>query len=99
MKKLTAVVVGYGGRGAAYAKYAIDHPEELDIVGVAEPNPARRASAAQWHNIPENHQYATWQELASQPKFADFLCQRTTCGFQAIDKGSGRGLPESDHGR
>ena len=77
MKKLTAVVVGYGGRGAAYAKYAIDHPEELDIVGVAEPNPARRASAAQWHNIPENHQYATWQELASQPKFADFAILAT----------------------
>ena len=38
MKKLTAAVVGFGGRGNAYARYAQNHPEELQIVAVAEPN-------------------------------------------------------------
>lgn len=77
MKQLTAVVVGYGGRGAAYSKYAISHPEELAIVGVADPNPMRRATAAQWHNIPEDQLYTTWQELAAQPKLADFAILAT----------------------
>ena len=77
MKKLSAVVVGYGGRGAAYAKYAVDHPEELNIVAVAEPNPMRRASAAVRHNIPADHLYATWQELAAHPKMADFAILAT----------------------
>lgn len=77
MKQLTAVVVGYGGRGATYAKYAIDHPEELAIVGVADPNPMRRATAAQWHNIPEQHLYSTWEDLAAQPKMADFVILAT----------------------
>jgi len=29
MKKITAVVVGFGGRGAIYAKYAMEHLDEL----------------------------------------------------------------------
>ena len=35
MKKLSAVVVGFGGRGATYARYAMEHPEELEILAVA----------------------------------------------------------------
>ena len=31
MKKLTAVVVGYGMRGSIYAGYATIHPEELAL--------------------------------------------------------------------
>lgn len=77
MKQLTAVVVGFGGRGAIYAKYAMDHPEELAIVGVADPNPMRRETAAQRHNIPEQHLYSTWQDLAAQPKMADFAILAT----------------------
>ena len=72
MKKLTAVVVGFGGRGAIYASYAMDHPDELDIVAVADPNPVRRETAQSRHNIPTDRLYATWEELAAQPKMADF---------------------------
>ena len=72
MKKLSAVVVGFGGRGAIYASYAMDHPEELEIVGVADPNPIRRETAQKRHNIPENRLYTTWEDLAAQPKMADF---------------------------
>ena len=77
MKQLTAVVVGFGGRGAIYAKYAMAHPEELAIVGVADPNPIRRETAAQRHGIPAQHLYATWQDLAAQPKMADFAILAT----------------------
>ena len=77
MKKLTAVVVGYGGRGAAYARYSLNQPEELEIVGVAEPNAARLASAAQWHNIPRENCYSSWRDLANQPKMADFAILTT----------------------
>lgn len=72
MKKLTAVVVGFGGRGAIYASYAMDHSDELEIVGVAEPNPVRRETAKARHNIPGDRLYATWEDLAAQPKMADF---------------------------
>jgi len=72
MKKITAVVAGFGGRGAVYAKYAMEHPDELEIVGVADPNPIRRETAKQRHNIPDERLYTTWEDLAAQPKMADF---------------------------
>ena len=72
MKKLTAVVVGFGGRGATYCSYARTHPEELEIVAVADPNPARLEVAAQNYRIPAQHLYTAWETLAAQPKMADF---------------------------
>lgn len=72
MKKITAVVVGFGGRGAIYAKYAMEHPDELEIVGVADPNPVRRETAKQRHKLPDERLYTTWEDLAAQPRMADF---------------------------
>lgn len=77
MKKLSAVVVGFGGRGAGYASYAMDHPDELEIVGVADPNPVRRETAQKRHNIPEKHLYVSWEDLAAQPRIADFAIVST----------------------
>ena len=64
MKKLTAVVVGYGQRGSIYSGYATKHPEDLQIVGVADASPVRRETAQKRHNIPAEHIFATWEELA-----------------------------------
>jgi len=36
MKKLTAVVVGFGQRGERYCDYALEKPNELEIVAVAD---------------------------------------------------------------
>ena len=37
MKKIRAVVLGAGYRGRAYADYALAHPDQFEIVGVADP--------------------------------------------------------------
>ena len=34
---VSAIILGYGIRGRAYAAYAVSHPEELKIVGIADP--------------------------------------------------------------
>ena len=72
MKKITAISIGFGGRASTYCHYAIQHPEELEIVAVADPNPARRQLAQQRHNLAENRLFSTWEELAALPKMADF---------------------------
>jgi len=41
-KPLTAIVIGAGNRGNVYAGYALKYPDELKIVGVAEPAPLQR---------------------------------------------------------
>ena len=72
MKKLSAVVVGFGGRGSTYAKYSLNHPEELEILAVADPNPVRLATANARHGIPAERLFTSWEELAAQPRMADF---------------------------
>ncbi len=72
MKQLKAIVIGAGNRGAdAYGSYALYAPKELEIIGVAEPNPKRLTIFAEAHNIPENNQVKDWNELLERPKFAD----------------------------
>ena len=74
MKKLTAVVIGYGCRGGCigYSKYAIDNPDELEIVAVADPVVDKLESAKKLHHIPEENLFTDWKELEKLPKMADF---------------------------
>lgn len=72
MRKIQAVVLGYGNRGAAYSSYAAEHPEELEIVAVADPIENRRAYAARLHTLPQERVFSDWREIAKQPKMADF---------------------------
>ena len=74
--KMTAIVLGAGSRGNAYATYSKYRAEELEIVAVAEPNEARRKKFAKEYQIPEDKQFTGWEEILNQPKMADavFLC-------------------------
>jgi len=83
MKKLTAVIVGFGGRGACYSGYAVDHPEELEIVAVAEPNPIRRETAQKRHGLPDDRAFTSWEQLTAQPRLADFaiICTQDNMHF------------------
>ena len=44
-KPVTAVLVGGGHRAFIYADYSLTHPDELKIVGIAEPDEQRTAMA------------------------------------------------------
>ena len=76
MKLITAVVLGAGSRGTTYAGYAKEHPDELQIVAVAEPREDRRNLLADELNIPPQNRFSSWQELLEQPQMADcaFIC-------------------------
>ncbi|MEC1522093.1 Gfo/Idh/MocA family oxidoreductase [Neobacillus niacini] len=73
MKPMTAILIGAGDRGArAYAPYALSHPNELTIIGVADPNQERRMKIKQEHQISEAHCYESWEEiLKPESKIAD----------------------------
>lgn len=66
---IEAVLIGAGERGArSYAPYALQHPDELRFVAVAEPDPERRAWFAHQHHIPPNRQFETWEPLLELPQ-------------------------------
>ncbi|MDO9512492.1 MAG: Gfo/Idh/MocA family oxidoreductase [Bacteroidales bacterium] len=72
-KPLTAITCGAGARGNVYGNFAIEYPDQMRIVGVAEPIPIRLQRYSTKHNIPEDNQFITWEHVFARPKFADAI--------------------------
>lgn len=93
MKPVTAVVLGAGSRGSTYAGYAKEHPEELQIIAVAEPRTDRMNILADELNIPDSCRFTSWEELLECPRMADcvFVCtlddDHTTPAIKAMELG------------
>ena len=75
--RLRAIVVGAGHRSMIYASYARKYPDELTIVGVADPSDLRREQAAGMFDLAPERCFKTAEELACEPKFADFVINGT----------------------
>lgn len=65
------ITLGAGSRGNVYGNYGVQFPNELDIVGVAEPISIRNERYSKKHNIPEGNRFVTWEHVFNRPKFAD----------------------------
>ena len=76
-KQITAIIVGAGHRALLYSLYALQHPEEFRIVGVADPDPIRRRKTAQMHGFGEDMCFESAEALARQPKLADAVINGT----------------------
>lgn len=74
---ITAVVVGYGFRGMAYSDYAVDHAEQLKIVGVVEPDSGRRMKAKEKFSIPDENCFDSFEKFVSVGKMADCVINAT----------------------
>ena len=74
---VTAVILGAGHCAMIYARYAFSHPDELKIVGVAEPDAFRRNSVKEKFGILPQHTFASAKELGEVPKFADAIINGT----------------------
>ena len=76
MKPITAVVLGAGSRGSIYASYAKEHPEELQIIAIAEPRQDRLEMLADEVGVGVQYRFTSWEDLLAQPKLADcaFIC-------------------------
>lgn len=71
MKQVTAIVVGAGARGTGYSNYALDFPDRLKIVGVADPRKFYRERIAKTHHVPGENVYLDWKDAAAAEKHAD----------------------------
>ncbi|OAB32503.1 oxidoreductase [Paenibacillus macquariensis subsp. defensor] len=94
MKKITAVLIGAGQRGmGSYAPYALEYPEEIQFVAVADIDPKRRVQFQQTYDVLDEYCYSTWEALLAEPKLADaiLICTQDKMHFepalQALEKG------------
>ena len=63
MKKLTAIVVGAGSRGATYSTVMSKHEEKFQIVAVAEPKKDRRDYIKDLYNLENNMCFESYEPL------------------------------------
>ena len=72
-RPVTAIVLGAGNRGNVYGRFSLAFPNELDMVGVAEPILFRNDRFAKSHNIEDKNRFKTWEDVFKVPKFADAI--------------------------
>lgn len=77
MRAVRAIIVGAGHRAQVYAKYADIAPDQLQIVGVADPDPARRRQLADRFGFSEEMCFESAEALAAIPKCADAIINGT----------------------
>lgn len=94
MKQVTAVLIGAGLRGGyVYSSYALEHPDEFKVVAVAEPDEMRRREFAVKHEISEEMQFKSYEELLERERLADcaLVCTQDTMHYRpvigALEKG------------
>jgi len=72
MNQVTAILIGAGQRGMhAYASYALEHPDELRFVAVAEPDKVRRETFCALHGIPPENAFDDYGALLEKPRMAN----------------------------
>lgn len=94
MKKITAVLIGAGQRGGgAYAPYALQHPDDIQFVAVADIDPERIERFQKDHGVLNENCYLNWEDLLAGPKLADaiLICTQDKMHYEpalkALEKG------------
>ena len=57
MKKISVIIIGAGNRGNQYAKYMHQSPDKYEIVGMADPQEARRKHFNETFDVPMENCY------------------------------------------
>ncbi|WP_316806251.1 Gfo/Idh/MocA family oxidoreductase [Pedobacter agri] len=70
-KPITAITCGAGNRGTVYGNFASKFPDQIKIIGVAEPVQFRNERYAKKHNITDANRFNTWEDVFKKPKMAD----------------------------
>lgn len=91
---IKAILIGAGGRGiGAYGEFAFRNPQDIRFIAVADPDIERRMYFSMRHQVAEDMQFSSYEEILSLPKFADacFICTQDTMHVEparmALEKG------------
>ena len=68
MTPVDTIIVGAGSRGNAYGRFAMEHPQELSVIGVADPDPIRRERMMSYHDIAPDMAFDRWESLLETDK-------------------------------
>ncbi|MEC0230281.1 Gfo/Idh/MocA family protein [Paenibacillus alba] len=88
MRKITVALIGAGQRGVNYAGYALEHPDQLQVVAVAEPNMSRRHNFQALHGLSDELCFESWEDLLGKPNLADavLICTQDNMHYEPTMK-------------
>jgi len=87
IKPIDCFLIGAGNRGAeVYGNYAHKHPWQYRFVGVADPNPLKRAAFVEQHGIVEAYSFDDWEKLIPlvQPQNLVFICSPDRAHYEQV---------------
>ncbi|MCK5346056.1 MAG: Gfo/Idh/MocA family oxidoreductase, partial [Candidatus Heimdallarchaeota archaeon] len=84
---ITAVMIGAGSRGMdAYGMYALEHPDRIKMVAIAEPIKERRLKFQFLHHLADDRIFPSWEDVLNSKmgKIADvvFVCTQDSMQFE-----------------
>lgn len=68
---VTVLVIGGGARGELYSRYALEYPEKMKVVAIAEPRKEYREDMVKKHNIRDSNIFNSWEDTLEKGKIAD----------------------------
>ena len=77
MKKMKAVFLGYGDRSGRYSQYALDYPEELEIIAVIDIADHKLKLAKETFQLQEDCLFSSLDEFLSKDIKCDFVINGT----------------------
>ncbi|MCY9695731.1 Gfo/Idh/MocA family protein [Paenibacillus alginolyticus] len=88
MGKITIALIGAGQRGVNYMGYALEHPDELQVVAVAEPNQQRSQKFKLQHGLSDEMCFESWEDLLTGPQLADavLICTQDNMHYEPTMK-------------
>ena len=77
VKKLWAVIVGYGNRGQVYADYSLDEPSEMGIAAIVDPNDFKLQEAKARYGLSDDCLFHNIDEFIASGIECDFVVNAT----------------------
>ena len=77
MEKKTCAILGYGDRSSKYSKYALDYPEELEVIAVIDVAEHKLKKAKEVFNLNDDKLFASLDEFLSKDIKCDFVINGT----------------------
>ena len=76
-KQIKVVLLGAGDRADTYASVCFEYPEKLTVVGIVEPDPARRKLMKEKYGVSDENCFDTVYDFVKREKFADAVINGT----------------------
>jgi len=92
-KPIKAILLGAGQRGNSYCDYALANSDNMQIVGVAEPDAVRRKDFQAKHSLTADNCFVCWEDALAREKWADavIVCTQDNMHYAPVMKAIAQG--------